>query len=136
MSGRRRRSAASTRSARFRGGDRMRGYIYNDEDNVPMPADIFDRIDADGHNPTVYGSYAEMMAAEKEEAVPFSDPPPDGCWNCREFDGDRCMKEWNNSDEDYYLPDRDDRKPTDSCEDWEKDEDAVWEDYFDDDGPA
>ena len=42
-------------------------YLYDDEDNVPMNEDAWDRIDQDGHNPTVYGSYAEMRAAERGE---------------------------------------------------------------------
>lgn len=42
-------------------------YIYNDEDNYPMNDEMYDRIDRGGHNPTVYGSYAEMRAAERGE---------------------------------------------------------------------
>ena len=109
-------------------------YIYNDEDNAPMCDEMFDRIDQDGHNPTVYTSYAEMRAAEKEEALPFTDPPEDGCWNCLNFDynHEACTVNWNNLDESYYNPDTDDRNPTDYCKDHEKDEDAVWEDWFGD----
>lgn len=101
------------------------GYCYDDEDNAPMNDDAFDGI----HNPTVYGSRAEMKA---EESLPFTDPPEDGCWNCSSYDGDRCMAHWNNADPDYYLPDRDDRRPGDRCDLWDLDENAVWEDYFDD----
>ena len=36
---------------------------------------------------------------------------PDCCGNCRLYDGDHCMKEWNNFDRDYYLPERDDKQP-------------------------
>ena len=46
-----------------------------------------------------------------EETVPC-------CGNCREYDGNRCMKEWNNLDECYYIPDRDDKEPEDVCKDW------------------
>ena len=101
-------------------------YIYNDEDNVPMNDDAFDR---DGHNPTVYSSYSEMKAAEK--ALPFTDPPENGCWNCMNFDfkHEACTMNWNNMDESYYNPDADDRKLTDYCDDWEEDPDAVWEDF-------
>ena len=53
----------------------------------------------------------------------------DGCWNCREYDGDRCMKNWNNADPCYYLPDRDDKALTDWCEDHDKDDSIKWEDY-------
>ena len=105
--------------------------VYNDEDNVPMTSESFDRIDQDGHNPTTYGSYAEMRAAEK--ALPFDETPSpeNGCWNCQYYDGDRCSIWWNNADPVYYLPDRDDKKPDDICGDWKLYEDAVWEDYFD-----
>ena len=107
-------------------------YIYNDEDNAPMNDEAFDRIDPSGHNPTVYTSYAEMRAAEKEEALPFTDPDHDnGCWNCINYDGDRCHAQWNNNDDDYYLPDRDDKEPDDCCEDWSLESTAIWEDYFD-----
>ena len=54
----------------------------------------------------------------------------DGCWNCNEYNGDCCMKCWNNADPDYYIPDRDDKKPDDLCPDWNEDKQAVWEDFF------
>jgi len=41
-------------------------YLYDDEDNAPMNEETFDRIDMDGHNPTVYGSFAEMKAIETD----------------------------------------------------------------------
>ena len=95
-------------------------YIYNDEDNVPMRDDAWDETDRIMKY-TTYTSRAEMEAHDK--GIPFDDPEPDnGCWNCIEFDGDRCHKEWNNNDEDYYDPDRDDKQPTDHCSDWERDE--------------
>ena len=103
-------------------------HAYDDEDNVPMNDENFDPIDRDGHNPTVYTSWAEMKA--EEAGLPFTDEPEKGCWNCLEFDGDRCMKDWNNADEDYYIPDRDDHDPTDYCDDWELNEDVMREDYF------
>lgn len=87
----------------------MSDYIYNDEDNVPMNDDAW----SGPHNPTVYLSRAEMQA---EEALPFTDPPEDGCWNCTHYDGDRCDKDWNNADEDYYVPDRDDHEPNFKCD--------------------
>lgn len=98
-------------------------YIYNDEDNVPMNEDIFDF-----HNPTVYGSLAEMKVVDQE--IPFTDKPENGCWNCMQYDGDRCMKLWNNADPDYYNPNTDDKEPDDCCEDWEECPDSVYEDYF------
>ena len=91
-----------------------------------MSIEDFDPIDQDGHNPTVYGSWAEMKA---EEALPFTDPPEepkDGCWNCMNFDWNHeaCTVNWNNLDESYYNPDCDDRELTDHCEYHEIDPDA------------
>ena len=54
----------------------------------------------------------------------------DGCWNCQMYNGDYCTKYWNNMDECYKDPDRDEKKPDEICEDWEHEPDAVWEDYF------
>lgn len=53
----------------------MSPYLYDDEDNAPMTDDAWDGP----HNPTVYGSRAEMKAAERD--LPFSDPPE----NCHEY---------------------------------------------------
>lgn len=104
-------------------------YIYTDEDNCPMNGEGFDRIDQDGHNPTVYMSYAEMRAAEKGE-IPFDEPKhDDGCWNCTAFNGEACMRNWNNADPIYYVPERDDKDPDDYCEDWREHKGAVWEEY-------
>ena len=110
----------------------MPNYIYSDEDNEPMYHDLIE--DDAGHNPTVYTSYAEMRAAEK---VPFSDPPeepPNGCWNCFNFDWKReaCTAGWNNMDESYYNPDTDDRELTDWCEMHDKDPDIDWREVFED----
>ena len=104
-------------------------YIYNDEDNAPM------NIDLDGHNPTIYTSYAEMIAREKE--LPFTDPLPDGCWNCLKYDPGKeaCTIWWNNAEEEYYNPATDDREPEDYCEEHETDPDAVWSDYFEEGQP-
>ena len=105
----------------------MMPYLYDDEDNAPMTEENYDRIDQNGHNPMVYGSYAEMRAAEK--SLPFTDPLPYGCWNCKEYDGTFCTKFWNNLDECYKDTERDLREPDDRCEDWEEYKDAVWEDF-------
>ena len=51
---------------------------YDDEDNVPMHDEVWDRIEKDGHNPTVYGSFAEMRAAEKDP-VPVTSNCHDRC---------------------------------------------------------
>lgn len=85
----------------------------------------FDRIDQDGHNPTTYGSFAEMVAAE---SIPFDNPDrEDGCWNCRKYNGEACMKCWKHGDMIHYVPERDDREPDDWCEDWKEDKHAKWE---------
>ena len=106
----------------------MPQYIFDDEDNEPMYSNL---LDQDGHNPTVYTSLAEMKAIE---SLPFSElpieEPPSGCWNCTAFDGEHCTKNWNNADEDYYNPDTDDKSPADYCDDWQKDKDAKWEDFY------
>lgn len=44
------------------------------------------------------------------------------CNNCMHYDGDHCTKDWNNMEPDWYRPDRDDREPDDSCDDWEEGE--------------
>ena len=74
----------------------MIGFVYDDEDNVPM----------------------------NQSPVP---EPKKGCWCCMEYDGDRCHKEWNNNDDCYYIPCRDDKDPDDICETFELDE-QVWRD--------
>jgi len=115
----------------------VNSYIYNDEDNAPMNDAVVNEsnFDRNGHNPTVYQSaYEARMYDKYGEPVPFNDPPEDGCWNCLNFDynHEACTVNWNNLDESYYNPDTDDRNPTDYCKDHEKDEDAVWEDWFGD----
>jgi len=107
------------------------GYIYNDEDNAPMRDDVL------GEDPyrkyTTYSCKAEEKAYESGEALPFTDPPEDGCWNCLNFDWkhEACTVNWNNMDESYYNPDTDDRELTDHCEYHEPDKDVDWRDVFD-----
>jgi len=112
-------------------------YVYCSEDNAPMNAAAIDthepdikdgrmmimnRIEDDPfdgpHNPTVYGSKAEMKAVEGGD-LPFTDVPKKCCWTCWEYDGDRCHLNWNNDEEEYYVPERDDKEPDDVCESWE-----------------
>ena len=101
----------------------MSEYVYNDEDNVPMNQEAFD---ADGHNTTVYTSYAEMKAMDNP--LPFTDPEPKRCCdNCHHYDKKRyCTKDWNNMDPSYCVPERDEVEGTDCCDDWEWD----WEDEY------
>lgn len=55
----------------------------------------------------------------------FLDPIPDEyipdpcCEYCNEYDGNHCMKRWNNLDKCYYNPDLDDKEPEDCCEDYD-----------------
>ena len=42
------------------------------------------------------------------------------CGNCSYYDGTYCMKEWNNMDRDYCVPDRDEKDEDDYCKDWEE----------------
>lgn len=52
--------------------------------------------------------------------------PSPCCRYCAEYDGDRCHKEWNNNDESYYIPERDDQDPSNCCEQYEWS--GEWED--------
>ena len=60
------------------------------------------------------------------------DDIPRQCWNCINYDPgyEACTLTWNNLDPDYYNPDTDDREPTDTCEDWEWDEHADYDQFF------
>ena len=71
----------------------------------------------------IYEHYRIMTRLEdatEEEA----DKVKPHCGNCLEYDGDRCMLYWNNAEEEYYLPDRDDKDPYDCCDYWQLDENA------------
>lgn len=100
-------------------------YIYNDEDNAPMNDEAFDR---GGHNPTVYQSAYEARMYDKH-GEPALKKHDDGCWSCRHYNGDFCTILWNNLDEAYKVDWRDAKDPDDKCDEWEHDEDAIWEDY-------
>ena len=39
--------------------------------------------------------------------------------NCLLYNGTYCMKEWNNLDERYKVPERDKKDPADTCDDCE-----------------
>ena len=92
----------------------------------------WDEMDKEyGHNLTTYSSREEMKAVES--GLPFDDEPENGCWNCSNYDGDACMKNWNNGDEDYYCPETDDHAPDYYCDDWELEPGSIWEDFFGED---
>ena len=43
---------------------------------------------------------------------------PHTCGSCRLFNGEYCTKEWNNADESYCIPERDEKDPdVDTCDD-------------------
>jgi hypothetical protein len=44
------------------------------------------------------------------------------CGNCIEYDDPYCTLCWKHLDPAYCMPDRDYRKPTDVCDQWEYDE--------------
>ena len=50
-----------------------------------------------------------------------------GCGSCIHYDGSRCTKEWNNLDDAYYIPERDDKGETESCDDYDRDEELTEE---------
>lgn len=51
------------------------------------------------------------------------------CGSCIHYDGSRCTKDWNNLDDAYYIPERDDKKQSEWCEDYEWDEDLTREEH-------
>ena len=61
--------------------------------------------------------------ATKEEAEKVTPH----CGNCLDYDGDHCTLYWNNADDDYYVPERDDKDPYDCCDYWQFDENAEQE---------
>ena len=96
------------------GGARVK-YVYDDEDNAPMNDENMPGIKM------TWKRYSDIIKdMQQEDPLPFTDPPlPEkGCWNCNEYNGDACMKNWNNLDESYYNPDTDDKEPSDYCDDW------------------
>ena len=45
------------------------------------------------------------------------------CENCLHYNGDYCTADWNNGEEDYKVPARDQRDPEDYCDRYESEED-------------
>lgn len=140
-------------------------YLYDDEDNAPMhqderaldvnyksyeqmvkdaggePIDFPDPADGDDrdcphcrHKVNGECQVWDCKFEPKEEPLPFTDPP-DGCWNCWNYDGDRCTKNWNNMDESYYTPGEDDKKPDDWCESFNRNEEINPKEFFDEYDP-
>ena len=76
-------------------------------------------LDADGHNPTVYDSLAELRFDEDNPYYQYFDDEVKCCDNCIHFDGRYCTKELNNLDDTYLIPERDKRSGNDLCDDYE-----------------
>jgi hypothetical protein len=113
-------------------------YLYDDEDNAPMNEEKFVikdiRPGLDGkryvaHQFKSIEEASKYYKSLKDPDAPFNDPPGNGCWNCLQFNGDYCTLLWKHMDESYKIEDRDARDPDDWCPSWEKDEQAIWEDY-------
>ena len=67
------------------------------------------------------GAYPPGVTNDMLDAMEGPDDmwlPEPCCGYCEHFDGDRCTKDWNNMDESYYVPDRDDKSEYDWCEDY------------------
>ena len=45
--------------------------------------------------------------------------PDDRCGYCVRYNGEACTKEWNNLDDDDYIPERDDKDESDCCDAYE-----------------
>ena len=88
-------------------------YIYEDGDNAPMNEEAWEH----------------QRHQWKKEEIPFSEPP-DGCWNCLEYNGDFCTLYWNNLDECYLQTERDLREPTDYCDQFQRNPTIKPEEYF------
>jgi hypothetical protein len=52
--------------------------------------------------------------------------PSPSCASCENYDDGVCMKEWNDLDPAYYIADRDDKEPSDLCDDYKWN--CEWED--------
>lgn len=62
--------------------------------------------------------------------VPQEAFSPHTCGSCRKFNGEYCTKEWNNGDESYCIPGRDEKDPdTDTCDDIDYEEELLDSQY-------
>ena len=59
--------------------------------------------------------------------VPDNLIPEPSCGSCIFNDGSHCTKDWNDLDSTYYLPERDDREPYETCDDYKWDEETIKE---------
>lgn len=59
--------------------------------------------------------------------IPDNRIPEPSCGSCVFYDGSHCTKDWNDLDITYYLPERDDREPYETCDDYEWDEETLKE---------
>lgn len=82
---------------------------------------------------TYYNGFNEYWDEDFKHPINFTlNERPNGCWNCKEYNPGKgaCMASWNNADESFYIPVRDNRNPDFICRNHQKDPDAVWEDFF------
>lgn len=65
--------------------------------------------------PGVTNAMLDQMEGREEDK--FFEPDP-ACEYCEHYNGTYCTIDWNNMDESYCIPDRDEREPDDSCDDY------------------
>ena len=61
--------------------------------------------------------------------VPGKLIPEPSCGSCIHYDGGHCTKDWNNLDDAYYIPERDDKDSCECCDDYDWDEDLTREEH-------
>ena len=65
------------------------------------------------------GSYPPGVTGQMIDQY-FGADIPECCGTCFYYDGTYCMKDWNNLDRDYCIPDRDEKEESDYCDDYEE----------------
>ena len=73
------------------------------------------------------GSYPPGVTGNEPELNGIDEMwiPDDCCRYCVHYKGDVCGKEWNNGDDSYYIPERDDKEETDCWDDYEWNEELL-----------
>lgn len=71
------------------------------------------------------GAYPPGVTGAMIDRLEGRGEPDPACKRCIYYDPryEACNRDWNNLDESYYIPDRDDRNEDDSCDDYELDPD-------------
>ena len=65
--------------------------------------------------PGVTGEMIDQIEGREEDK--FFEPDP-ACEYCEHYNGQYCTIAWNNMDESYCIPDRDEKEPDDCCDDY------------------